>query len=187
MLSMLEDSALVLAAQKGDRQAFDELVRRHRQALVAYLCRYRMNLEDAMDLAQDVFVRAWKSLDKFRGDASFKTWLFKIGIRAMLDHKRREKPQSLAADELPLACPAQTPQQASQQNMIWESIQQAMEVLSPRQHHVLQLKLLSGLTFEEMSGVLDSPVGTLKATYFQAIQKLRASLPSEGTVLSQGV
>ncbi|KAB2884328.1 MAG: sigma-70 family RNA polymerase sigma factor, partial [Kofleriaceae bacterium] len=89
------DSALVARAQRGERGAFDELVKRHQRGLWRLVRRYVRNDADAADVAQQAFVRAFRALDRFRGEASVRSWLYRIGINVALNHVRdhgREQP-----------------------------------------------------------------------------------------------
>ncbi|MBZ0237317.1 MAG: sigma-70 family RNA polymerase sigma factor, partial [Deltaproteobacteria bacterium] len=97
------DSALVARAQRGERGAFDELVKRHQRGLWRLVRRYVRNDADAADVAQQAFVRAFRALDRFRGEASVRSWLYRIGINVALNHVRdhgREQPTDAAGAEL---------------------------------------------------------------------------------------
>ena len=97
-LTTLDDGALVRAFQGGNRDAFDVIVVRHRRQ-VYHLCRrFVRNHEDASDLAQDVFVRAFKGLQRFKGDASLATWLYRIGVNVCLNRVAQKRPESTELD-----------------------------------------------------------------------------------------
>src|SRR5438552_2930991 len=95
----MTDEALVRRFQHGDEAAFDELVERHRARIYGLVCRLA-GVGEAEDLAQDVFVAAYKSLRTFRGEAAFGTWLYRIAIHTCSHHLRRRRPQSLELDEM---------------------------------------------------------------------------------------
>src|SRR5207247_9325758 len=94
----MTDEALVRRFQHGDEAAFDELVERHRARIYGLVCRLT-GVGDAEDLAQDVFVAAYKSLRSFRGDAAFGTWLYRIAIHTCSHHLRRKRPEALELDD----------------------------------------------------------------------------------------
>src|SRR5512143_2360312 len=86
------DGALVLACQRGDREAFDRLVERYQRGIYRLCYRYVNDHEDANDLAQEAFLKAWRAIGRFRGDSSFATWLYRIAVNACLNHRALRRP-----------------------------------------------------------------------------------------------
>jgi RNA polymerase sigma-70 factor (ECF subfamily) len=170
--SRAAERVLVEACRRGEREAFDRLVVRYQRDVYRLCYRYVNNHEDANDLAQEVFLKAWRAMGRFRGDSSFSTWLYRIAVNACLNFRAARRP---AAQELPEAIPDPRAGAAA-----WvESDEQARQVraavarLPERQRATLILKIYHELTHEEVAEILGSSVGTVKANLFHALGNLR--------------
>jgi RNA polymerase sigma-70 factor (ECF subfamily) len=172
------DRALVEAAAGGDRDAFDELVRRHESAILG-LCRALSGgSADAEDLAQEVFVRAWKSLRTFRGDSAFRTWLHRVAVNVARTHhasrgkiKRLFRPASPRDEDPPVAVEPIDARLARR-----DIVERALATLPDDLREAITLRDLQGLDYREIATVLDVPIGTVESRIFRARQRLRPLL-----------
>lgn len=169
------ERAEVAAARAGDREAFDRLVERYQRPVYRLCYRYVNDHQDANDLAQEAFLKAYRALDRFRGDSAFSTWLYRIAVNTCLNFRSSRKPP---AEELPEALPA--PGAGALDRM--EKDEQAAEVraavsrLPEKQRATLILKIYHELSHEEVASILGSSVGTVKANLFHALANLRKML-----------
>lgn len=172
-------------AQNGDLDAFDQLVALH-QNKIFNLCRWNLgNDDDAADAAQDVFVRAWKFIGKFRNDSALSTWLHRIAINVISDaatrRKRAPMPLSNLRDEeedapLEIADSADQPQDSALRNARRRSVQNALAQLPENQRAVLVLFDVQGHSYEDLAAILELPLGTVKSRLSRARLALRAQL-----------
>jgi RNA polymerase sigma-70 factor (ECF subfamily) len=144
------------------------------------LCfRFVNNHEDASDLAQEAFVKAYRALHRFRGDSAFSTWLYRIAVNTCLNFRAARKPM---ADELPEALP--DGRARADETMASEErarlVRAAIARLPDKQRATLILKTYHDLTHEEVAGVLGSTVGTVKANLFYALGNLKKILAGDG-------
>jgi RNA polymerase sigma-70 factor, ECF subfamily len=169
------ERALVSACQRGEREAFDRLVERYQRDVYRLCYRYVNNHEDANDLAQEAFLRAWRAIGRFRGDSSFSTWLYRIAVNACLNHRALRR---LPLQELPEALPDPALRADAGVVSADESrrVRQAVGQLPERQRATLILKVYHELTHEEVAQILGSTVGTVKSNLFHALGNLRRLL-----------
>ena len=170
-----DDREAILACQRGDRAAFDRLVDRHQRAIYRLCYRYVNNHEDASDLAQDSFVKAYKAIGRFRGDSAFSTWLYRIAVNTCLNFRSARR---MAQEELSetLADPGAPVVQRMQERELSQQVREAVARLPEKQRATLILKIYHDLTHEEVAGILGSTVGTVKANLFHAVGNLRKML-----------
>jgi len=174
------DRALVEAAAGGSREAFDELVRRHQAAILTLARVLTGGRGDPDDLAQDVFVRAWRNLGSFRGESTFRTWLHRVAINVIRTSQSRqgrlmrlfvsrdrdeEPPEQPAGDE-----PVDTALARRQ------VISRALAVLPEDLRIAVTLRDLQGMDYKEIAAALDVPIGTVESRIFRARQKLKPLL-----------
>ncbi|MER3502032.1 MAG: hypothetical protein C4295_11290 [Candidatus Fervidibacterota bacterium] len=196
-LSQWTDERLVEAAQAGNQDAFAELVRRYQAKIYNLALRYINDSETAMDIAQDAFVRAWQKLPKFRGEASFYTWLYRITMNLCIDRHRRAlvrgEPQKVSLEDLMVErfrfeeteeeeglwweeSEASEPEaEVLRQEMrqkVWEAVQQ----LPPLLRQVILLREYEGLSLQEIAKIVGANVGTIKSRLYQARQHLKRLL-----------
>lgn len=180
----LSDEELVARAQKGDRPAFAHLVDRHRVSVFNLTFRIVGNREDAEEAAQDVFVRAYRSLDRFRGDARFATWLYRIAVNVSLSSARRSRrdlsTSSLSEPEdgddgLPMQIPdtSANPAERFEQAEFREQVRSLVSALPPIYSAVISMYHIQSLSYDEISEALELPIGTVKARLFRARAALR--------------
>ncbi|HWK09017.1 MAG TPA: sigma-70 family RNA polymerase sigma factor [Vicinamibacterales bacterium] len=172
------DRALVEAAAGGDRDAFDELVRRHGSAMIG-LCRALIGGRgDAEDLAQEVFIRAWKSLKTFRGESTFRTWLHRVAVNvARTHHGNRGKIMRLFRSAAPHdEDPPDTAEPIDTRLARRDIVERALATLPSDLREALTLRDLQGLDYKEIAQTLDVPIGTIESRIFRARQRLRPLL-----------
>lgn len=174
-----DDREAILASQRGDRAAFDRLVERHQREIYRLCYRYVNNHEDAADLAQDSFVKAYKAIGRFRGDSAFTTWLYRIAVNTCLNFRASRR---MVQEELSeaLADPGVPVVQRMQERERSQQVRDAVARLPEKQRATLILKIYHDLTHEEVAGILGSSVGTVKANLFHAVGNLRKMLGTSG-------
>ena len=174
----MDDRALVRATLDGDREAFDELVRRH-QRHVYHLCyRFAGNHEDASDLAQDVFIRAYKGLRGFKGQSAFSTWLYRIGVNVCLNRvASRNAARIVALEHVDrLEAGAERADGALLRDERAAEVRAAIARLPKKQRAALILRVYHELPHDEIAEVLGSSVGAVKANFFHALANLKKLL-----------
>ena len=170
-----DERSLVLAAQRGEREAFSELVRTHERRAYAVARAIVVNHEDAEDAVQEAFLHAYRALHRFLPDQAFGAWLHRIVANAALDITRRRKVRD--ADELPetVASPFRDPAESSE---LRRRLQEALESLPPRQRAVIVLHDVEGFKHAEIGTMLGIPEGTARSDLHYARSHLRAVLGS---------
>ena len=178
------DRAFVTRARSGDTDAFRALVERHSRALFRLAFRMTENAQDAEDVVQESFLRAYRQLDRFDERASFGTWIYRIATNCSLDlvrvRKRRNQAPVTAEEpgdsvpELPSLDPS--PERIALSGEVRERLAAAMGQLSETERAAFVLRHYEGLRLEEISRVLDCQPGAAKHSVFRAVQKLRRAL-----------
>ncbi|MDQ3421658.1 MAG: sigma-70 family RNA polymerase sigma factor [Acidobacteriota bacterium] len=175
-----DDGALVRAAAGGDREAFAALVTRHQRNVYRLCYRFVPNHEDASELAQDAFVRAYRSLGKFEGQAQFSTWLHRITVNVCLNRLALKTPK-LAPLKSVESAPAR--EEAVDEAMLRgeraERVRVAIAQLPEKQRATLILRVYHDLPHEEIARALGSSVGAAKTNLFHALGNLRKLLATE--------
>lgn len=180
-----DDGELVRRVRSGEVSAFETLVRRYERRVYSLAMRYTGDREDARDLTQEAFVRAFRALRSFRGDASFSTWLHRIAVNVCLDElrRRRTRPHTrldepLATDdgeaERQLAGDDPGPQQRLEQKELGETIRREIAALPAEYATVVILRDLQDLSYEEIAQVLGISLGTVKSRLHRGRAALRA-------------
>ncbi len=180
------DKALVALAQGGAHAAFEELVRRYRNDVFALSYHYLHDREEAWDISQEVFIKAHRALRRFRGDASFKTWLLRITANRCKDYFKKRRLKTVALDDTyggqnaPAA--AVGPDRAASARELGEAIDAALASISEKHRTAFVLREFEGLSYEEMSGVMGCSLGTVMSRLHHARKKLQAALTEMGVV-----
>ena len=173
-----DDRQAIAACQQGEREAFDRLVERYQRDVYRLCYRYVNNHQDANDMAQDVFLKAYRAIGRFRGDSSFSTWLYRIAVNTCLNFRAaRRLPQDELSDQIADggASAAERLHQAERS----AEVRRAVSRLPEKQRATLILKIYQDLTHEEVAGILGSSVGTVKANLFHALANLKKLLTAD--------
>jgi RNA polymerase sigma-70 factor (ECF subfamily) len=171
-----DDAELVRRTQAGSRDAFDLIVRRHQRNVYQLCYRFVGSHEDAADLAQDVFVRAYRAIGGFRGQSAFSTWLYRIGVNVCLNRKAVQVPRF---EPIEAVEPVSASEQADAAIMRGERaarVRAAIVQLPPKQRATLILRAYRDLPHEEIARILGSSVGAVKANFFHALANLKKLL-----------
>jgi len=180
----LEEREAIEACLSGDASAFDSLVIRHQKSIQRVCYRFTGNTEDAADLTQEVFVKAYRSLSKFRGTSAFSTWLYRIAVNACLSFKASRKNRTEEWDEdYDIVAEGPSAEDSLDSRMNAETIHAALETLPEKQRVTVIMKVLEERTHAEVAEILGSNVGTVKANLFFAIRNLRKHLVASGAAL----
>jgi RNA polymerase sigma-70 factor (ECF subfamily) len=166
---------LIAQAQQGDRQAFGELVRRHREGVINVVYRMCGDVNLAEDAAQEAFVRAWQHLPGYRPRSPFRNWVYRIATNVAVDALRRER-ETADVDALPLASPDEGPEAAVEGKERGERVRQAVLALPPASRAVLVLREYEGLSYQGIADALGIPIGTVMSRLNYARNRLRESL-----------
>ena len=172
----MEDARLVARFQRGDDEAFDELVERHRRRIYSLVCRLATPAE-ADDLAQEVFIAAYKTLPNFRGDAAFSTWLYRIAVHVCSHHLRKRRLDTTDLDEQQADWDrGHDPERSAISSELQERVRDAIEQLPYKLRLVVVLRDLQGLSYEEIAQVVGCPIGTVRSRLHYATQRLETVL-----------
>jgi RNA polymerase sigma-70 factor (ECF subfamily) len=172
----MDDSLLVARFRRGDEDAFDELVERHRRRIYSLVCRLASPAE-ADDLAQDVFIAAYKALPNFRGDCAFSTWLYRIAVHVCSHHLRKRRLDTAELDEQHLDLErSHDPERSAITNELQARVRDAIGQLPYKLRLVVVLRDLHGLSYEEIAQVVGCPIGTVRSRLHYATQRLATAL-----------
>ena len=170
-----EDRAAVEACQHGEREAFGRLVERYQRDVYRLCYRYVNNHHDANDMAQEVFLKAYRALGKFRGESAFSTWLYRIAVNTCLNFRAARRPDAEPLhDSLPDSGPGAGAGVLTRERE--RLVREAVSRLPDKQRTTVILKIYQELTHEEVAVIVGSSVGTVKANLFHAMNNLRKQL-----------
>jgi RNA polymerase sigma-70 factor (ECF subfamily) len=187
-LSARTDGDLVVRAISGREDGFEELVRRYQRPIAAYVYRMVGDYDAALDLTQEVFIKVYNSLGRYRPEYKFSTWIYKIAHNAAVDHLRRHsvREQSLTTEadgsqyELPLECDKPTPEQESERRERRAEIESVVDALSPAYRELVVLRHSHDLSYDEIAEVTGLPLGTVKNRLFRAREVMRQQFVQRG-------
>jgi RNA polymerase sigma-70 factor (ECF subfamily) len=171
------DAELIGAWRGGDEGAAAELVRRHTPALARFMAAWGARGDDLDDVVQEAFIRAFRGMDRFREEASFRTWLFTIGANVARDvgrQSRRRPILSLADHDVPAA--GGNPEEHAEAEEALHRLEHAVEQLPPMQRKVFLLRAQQGLDYEEIAAGLKTSVGAARVHYHHAVKRLKKEL-----------
>ena len=185
---MSTDEELVAASRRGDLDSFNQLVLRWERPIYALAYRVIGRDEDARDVAQETFLRAFRALKGFKGQAKFSSWLYRITLNLCRDWIRRERRTPIAqvpegVDLIELAgegTPSESVEELVSRNELGRAVMKAMSVLPDDQRTAIILKEYHGLTFQEIADLLDCPLSTVKTRLYQGLTVLRRQLEHTG-------
>jgi RNA polymerase sigma factor (sigma-70 family) len=187
-LSELEDAVLVRSSQEGDLRAFDELVRRYQQRVYATVYHMTSNHEDADDLTQESFIKAFKALKRFKGDSSFYTWVYRIAVNRTINFLKQRNRRSFHMSlndmdmqvekdaDLLMFISDKTPRRDIRLNELQEKLNEALMKLSETHRLTVTLHDIQGMSHEEIGKIMDCNTGTVRSRLFYARQQLQAYL-----------
>lgn len=183
----MSEEQLIRRAQQGDNGAFEELLLLHQKKVYNLCLRMSANPDDALDLSQEAFLRAWRSLGQYQFEASFSTWLFRLTSNICIDFLRRKKRRqetsltesyddSDEGAELSVPDAQPRPEQQAMTNETKIELARAMEQLSPEHREILQLRVIEDLQYEQIADILGVRVGTVKSRLARARLSFRKIL-----------
>ncbi|MCZ6776718.1 MAG: sigma-70 family RNA polymerase sigma factor [Ignavibacteria bacterium] len=181
-MDQLSDLELVQEVRNGKRQAFTELMRRYQQRVYWTARRIVGRHEDADDVTQETFIKAYLALGDFRGDSSFFTWLYRIALNLSLNAVRKQQMLKYLrqSDIINRILPARAnPDQELEAKETESRLQQAIAFLPEKQKAVFVMRYYDGMSYEDISKVLKTSVGGLKANYFHALRKIQEFIKDE--------
>ena len=186
----VDDTLLIRQAQQGNTAAFEELVRQYDRAVLRLAIHLTGSQEDGQDIYQEVFLRAYVNLARFRFECSFYTWIYRIVTNLCLDHLRKKNSRGLdvtttvspdgqegeVLNRMPDHRPGASPERSLVGRELRRCIHRALGRLSPRERMIFELKHYHGLRLRTVAGILNTTEGTIKNTLYRATQKLRTQL-----------
>jgi len=176
----LDDRGLVAACLAGRVDAFDIIVERHQRPVYQLCYRFVRTHEDASDLSQEVFLRAYRGLRRFRGDSTLSTWLYRIGVNVCLNRVSGRKTQETSLDDVPqLAAAAGDPSTTLIRAEQGARVRAAVARLPRKQRATLILRMYHELSHQEIATALGTSVGAVKANFFHALGNLKKLLAVE--------
>lgn len=188
-LSPKSDYELVDEAIKGDQNAFTQLSNRYRSQIYSLLLKMVRNKEEAEDLAQEAFLKAFNAISTFNKEYAFSTWLYKIAINNCIDFLRKKKFKTKSIDrpietksgEIKYDLPdsSYNPERRILRKEMSAMIQHAIKALPEKYKTVIVLRHIQSKSYEEIAAILDVPLGTVKARIFRAREMLKRSLKSK--------
>ncbi len=181
------DQILVEKAQGGDKHAFDLLVSKYQRKLGRLLSRFIRDPAEVEDVSQEAFIKAYRALPSFRGDSAFYTWLYRIGINTAKNYlvsQGRRAPTSTEFDseeaetfeDAGLLRDINTPESLLLSKQIGQTVNSAMDALPEELRTAIVLREIDGMSYEEIAGIMDCPIGTVRSRIFRAREAVAAKL-----------
>jgi RNA polymerase sigma-70 factor, ECF subfamily len=184
------DQVLVERVQAGDKKAFDLLVSKYHQRVIRLIFRLVRNPAEVEDIAQEAFIKAYRSIGQFRGDSAFYTWLYRIAVNsaknALMASNRRPIPMSdlMKSDEneegeawpVESAIDFQTPEALLASRQVAQTVDAAIESLAEDLRTAIMLREIEGLTYEEIAEAMNCPIGTVRSRIFRARETIAKQL-----------
>ncbi len=187
-LNSHEEEALIAAASKGDKEAFGEIIKLY-EKLIYNLVRLKVGDDNALDVSQEVFIKIWRYIGKYRGECKFSTWVYKICTNACLDKHRQEK--NTKTEQMPTMIDKDgdevlvefadesadaSPEASLDKKETVKAVREAINKLPPDQREVILLRDIEGYSYERISEMLSIEIGTLKSRLNRARIRLRELL-----------
>jgi len=181
------DQKLVEKAQRGDKKAFGMLVEKYQRRLNRLLSRMVRDQSEIEDIVQDSFIKAYRAINNFRGDSAFYTWLYRIGINTAKNHlvKLGKRPKAMNEvdieeienfEDAPDLRNHETPESTMMSSEIVASVNQTIEALPSELREAISLREMDGLSYEEISDLMNCPIGTVRSRIFRAREVIAEKL-----------
>lgn len=187
-----QEAAVIQAVLDGDINAYELLVKEYEKNVYNLALRMVGNSEDAADMSQEAFIKAYNSLTSFRGDSKFSVWLYRIVSNVCLDYLRsrgRRQAVSLSAEnddgedvEIDIADETQSPERLLDKRLTRDAVRRGLAALPPEHRQILLLREIQGLSYDEIADALGIEAGTVKSRIFRARKKLCAFLIKDGNI-----
>lgn len=187
-----QEAMIVRKVLQGDVNAFEKLVTEYEKAVYAITQRMTGNAEDAADMTQETFIKAYNSLSSFRGDSKFSVWLYRIANNVCLDFlrsKNRRPTVSLSTEDddgeetqLDIADESQSPELLLESSLTRDAVRRGLDSLPPDYKQILLLREIQGLSYEEIAAALGIESGTVKSRIFRARKRLCTFLIEDGNI-----
>ena len=187
-----QEAMIVRKVLQGDVNAFEKLETEYQRAVYAIAQRMTGNPEDAADMTQETFIKAYNSLSSFRGDSKFSVWLYRIANNVCLDFlrsKNRRPTVSLSAEDddgeetqLDIADESQSPELLLESSLTRDAVRRGLDSLPPDYKQILLLREIQGLSYEEIAAALGIESGTVKSRIFRARKRLCTFLIEDGNI-----
>lgn len=190
-MSQISEKEIIERVLGGDANAFEELVLRYEGTVYNLALRMVSNREDAADMTQETFIKAYNSLSPFRGDSKFSVWLYRICSNVCLDFLRSKsrRPQTSLASldddddvQLDIPDPAAGPEEQLMKKLSMQSVSEGLERLPDKQRQILAMREIGGMSYAEIGQALSLEEGTVKSRIFRARKKLCAFLLESGNI-----
>ncbi|MFI3312359.1 MAG: sigma-70 family RNA polymerase sigma factor [Eubacteriales bacterium] len=182
----MDEQTWIHKAQNGDEAAFEQLVTAYEKQVYTMALRMVGNPEDALDVSQEAFLKAWRGLKGYRSDAKFSTWLYRLATNVAIDFLRREKRQKAVSltdeeqAETAVEDAKADPFHQISEKMEREHIAKALEQLEPEYRQALVLRAVNGLSYDEIAQATGAKAGTVKSRIARAREKMRQMLERTG-------
>ena len=180
------DHELVRRVQQGDSRAFDLLVRKYQHRIVGLIGRYIADWSECQDVAQETFLRAYRAIGNFRGDAQFYTWLHRIAVNTaknhLVSHNRRPPTDDIDIDDAEQFASGMrlrdndTPERELMRQQMEQTVMRAVEALPEELRTAITLREVEGLSYEEIAARMDCPIGTVRSRIFRAREAIEQEL-----------
>lgn len=187
-----QENAVVRSILDGDVNAYELLVKEYEKSVYNLALRMVGNSEDAADMSQEAFIKAYNSLTSFRGDSKFSVWLYRIVSNVCLDFirsRKRKQTMSLSTEdddgdsvEMDIADDTQSPERLMEKQLTRDAVRRGLASMPPIQREILLLREIQGLSYDEIAEVLNLEAGTVKSRIFRARKKLSAFLIEDGNI-----
>ena len=186
LANALADSELVQSTLAGRESGFEELVRRYQRPIAAYVYRMVGDYDAALDLTQEVFIKVYASLSRYRPEFKFSTWIYKIAHNAAIDHLRRHATREAVASsetdrtEVTVESRGLSPEQESERTERCSEIETVVQLLPAPYRELILLRHSQDLSYEEIAEITGLPLGTVKNRLFRAREAMRENLTQRG-------
>ena len=179
----INDYRLVQRVLKGDRKSFDLLVLRYQQRVTAVVGRYNLSSEEIKDITQETFIKAYRSIDRFRGDSKFYTWLYRIAINSTKNHliakSRRPPDVDIDVSDITSLLQGTTgPEGEFEAERLEQIVQTAISKLPQELKVAMIMREYEGMSYEDISSIMECPIGTVRSRIFRAREAIEREIKS---------